>query len=85
MPGHDKQRCVICLLHALQLYNTAVTEIDKDAKRVTLSNGDTICYEALITTIPLDTTLAWLGKQKWAQQLQHSSTHIIGVGIRGNW
>eukprot|EP00878_Enallax_costatus_P013277 GHUV01013880.1.p1 GENE.GHUV01013880.1~~GHUV01013880.1.p1 ORF type:complete len:477 (+),score=117.64 GHUV01013880.1:113-1432(+) len=66
-----------------QRYDTTVTAIDKLSKRITLSTGEAIQYDALISTIPLDTTLTWLGKQQWAQQLQHSSCHIIGVGIRG--
>jgi len=48
-----------------------------------LSNGEVIHYQSLITTIPLDITLNLLGRQEWAQGLQHCSTHIIGVGIRG--
>ncbi len=27
--------------------------------------------------------LTWLGKPEWAAGLQHSSSHIIGIGIRG--
>jgi NADH dehydrogenase FAD-containing subunit len=69
----------------LQLYGAAVSAIDKDSKQVTLSNGEVIHYQSLITTIPLDITLNLLGRQEWAQGLQHCSTHIIGVGIRGQW
>lgn len=69
----------------VQLYGAVVTGIDKDAKQVILSSGAVIQYNTLISTLPLDTTLSWLGQQQWAQQLQHSSTHIIGVGIRGHW
>lgn len=36
-----------------------------------------------ISTLPLDIMLTWLGKEEWAKQLQHSSSHIVGVGIRG--
>lgn len=50
-----------------------------------LSDGQVIQYEHLLSTIPLDTTLTWLGREEWAQGLQHSSSHIIGVGIRGKW
>jgi hypothetical protein len=60
----------------------AVTNIDKDAKVVTLANGRKIAYESLISTIPLDITLRWLGKSEWADGLTHSSSHIIGIGER---
>jgi protoporphyrinogen oxidase len=39
-----------------------------------------IAYDALISTIPLDTTLRWLGKSEWADGLTHSSSHIVGIG-----
>lgn len=39
-----------------------------------------VAYDALISTIPLDTTLRWLGQGEWADGLQHSSSHIIGFG-----
>ena len=39
-----------------------------------------VAYDALISTVPLDTTLRWLGKPEWANGLQHSSSHIIGIG-----
>lgn len=61
----------------------AVTNIDKDAKTVTLADGRKIAYESLISTLPLDITLRWMGKGEWADGLTHSSSHIIGIGIRG--
>ena len=61
----------------------AVTAIDADAKRVTLASGATVAYDSLVTTMPLDITLRMLGKPEWADGLTHSSSHIIGVGIRG--
>lgn len=60
-----------------------MVSIDKDAKSVTLSDGSTITYNKMLSTMPLDITLSWLGKEEWAQGLQHSSSHIIGVGVRG--
>ena len=36
-------------------------------------------------SLPLDVTLRWAGKPEWADGLQHSSSHIIGIGIRGAW
>jgi protoporphyrinogen oxidase len=70
---------------ALQLYKASVASIDKEAKQVVLSDGQVFQYDSLISSMPLDVTLSWLGKQEWAQRLQYSSTHIIGIGIRGSW
>lgn len=39
-----------------------------------------VAYDALISTVPLDITLRWLGQAEWADGLQHSSSHIIGFG-----
>ncbi len=39
----------------------AVTSLDKDAKVATLANGQSIQYDALVSTMPLDITLRWLG------------------------
>jgi hypothetical protein len=67
------------------VYDAAVVAIDKDARQVTLSDGSVVQYDALISTMPLDTTLRWLGRRDLAAQLVHSSSHIIGVGLRGAW
>ena len=66
-----------------QKYNMNVNSIDPEAKIVTFSNGQRIAYDALISTIPLDITLNWLGREKLASGLHYSSSHIIGIGIRG--
>lgn len=39
----------------------------------------------LISTIPLDIMLRWLGRDDWADQLTYSSSHIIGLGLRGEY
>lgn len=62
-----------------------MTAIDAERQEVTLSDGRVVQYGALISTIPLDTTLGWLGQHEWAAGLHHSSSHIIGVGVRGKW
>lgn len=45
--------------HVLQRYgpDNSVVAIDSEAKVVTLANGHKIQYTALLSTIPLDTTL----------------------------
>ena len=60
-----------------------VTALDAGAKTVTLAGGQQVQYNSLISTMPLDITLRMLGKPEWADGLTHSSSHIIGVGIRG--
>ncbi len=61
----------------------AVAAVDADAKRVTLASGATVSYDSLVSTMPLDLLLRQLGQPEWADGLTHSSSHIIGVGIRG--
>lgn len=48
-----------------------VVSIDKDAKLVSLADGSQLQYESLLTTMPLDLTLQWLGKSDWAAELTH--------------
>lgn len=48
-----------------------MTNLDKDKQIATLSSGKTIQYDALISTMPLDITLTWLGKKQWADGLTH--------------
>lgn len=45
-----------------QRYNCRVTELNPKEKRVTLADGGQIKYDKLLTTIPLDHTLTWLGR-----------------------
>jgi hypothetical protein len=52
---------------------------------VTLASGATLRYGRLLSTVPLDVLLRWLGKGEWTEGLVHSSSHIIGIGIRGAW
>lgn len=48
-----------------------MTDLDKDKQIATLSSGKKIQYDALISTMPLDITLTWLGKKQWADGLTH--------------
>ena len=61
----------------------AVTAVEANKRCVTLANGQTVAYDSLVSTMPLDILLRMLGKPEWADGLTHSSSHIIGVGIRG--
>lgn len=68
-----------------QSYRQRVTAIDKDARTVLLASGERLRYGKLLSTLPLDALLQWLGKGDWAAGLRHSSTHIVGIGLRGKW
>ena len=66
-----------------QMYGLTATHVDKEKQNVTFQDGSIIEYDHLISTIPLDTILTWLGHEDWAGRLTHSSSHIVGIGIRG--
>eukprot|EP00890_Picochlorum_soloecismus_P005106 jgi/Picsp_1/5597/NSC_02956-R1_udp-galactopyranose mutase len=66
-----------------QRYNMKASSIDRERSVVTFEGGKQICYNKLISTIPLDITLTWLEQQDLANRLTHSSSHIVGIGIRG--
>jgi protoporphyrinogen oxidase len=66
-----------------QRYSRTAVSIDVANQTVTFSDGSAVHYEALLSTVPLDTLLQWVGKAEWGSALQRSSSHIIGLGIRG--
>jgi len=66
-----------------QRYNCKVTNIDAAAHVVEMADGSKIHYDKLMSTLPLDQVLKWVGKDEWADRLTHSSTHVIGLGLRG--
>ena len=67
-----------------QIYSMTVISLDAKEKVVTFENGRKIQYNKLLSTIPLDITLNWLGRDDLANKLTYSSSHIIGLGLRGN-
>ena len=48
-----------------------ITGIDKDAQVLTLKSGKKIQYDALISTMPLDIMMTWLGQKQQADVLTH--------------
>lgn len=63
-----------------------VTKVDADNKTVSMKDGTTIKYNKLITTMQVDTLAEQIGDPElvsWTKELFYSSTHVIGVGIRG--
>lgn len=67
-----------------QRYGQRAARIDAAAKTVTLTSGAVIHYNKLLTTIPLDLTLKMVGRPEVAARLTYSSSHIIGIGLRGS-
>lgn len=73
--------------------NTEIAEIDSDSKTIKFTNSNTIKYDKLISTIPIDILIQKvikptkkldvdkiLGKHG---QIKHSTTHVIGLGFDG--
>ncbi|KAI0875391.1 UDP-galactopyranose mutase [Hypoxylon argillaceum] len=63
-----------------------VTKVDAEKKIVTMADGTTIGYNKLISTMNLDQLVERMGNQELvslSKGLYYSSTHVIGVGIRG--
>jgi protoporphyrinogen oxidase len=63
-----------------------VEKVDAEAKIVTTRNGTTIKYERLVTTMALDSLVVAIDDKpliEASKDLFFSSTHVIGVGIRG--
>ncbi|RXW24621.1 hypothetical protein EST38_g1243 [Candolleomyces aberdarensis] len=65
----------------------AVISVNADTKVATLKSGQTIRYRHLISTMPVDLLAAAIGDQLLladTKQLVYSTTHVIGIGIRGS-
>ena len=81
-------RAVTNLLPASHFrFGAAIARVDPAARRLTLANGDVVPYDVLITTMPLDDLLRALtgvpDLSALASRFVHSSSHIVGVGIKG--
>lgn len=66
-----------------QRYGCKVVNVNAEESTVELADGSKIKYNKLLSTLPLDQVLTWNGKKEWADRLTHSSTHVIGLGLRG--
>ncbi|TIA26326.1 FAD/NAD(P)-binding domain-containing protein [Aureobasidium pullulans] len=66
--------------------HATVTKVDADAHKVSLKDGTTIKYGKLISTMSVDFLTEAMGNHdlhQLSKGLFYSSTHVIGVGIRG--
>ncbi len=69
-------------------FGTAAIRIDLDSRKLQLSDGRSLPYDLLITTVPLDLLCQMCeGLSREARtaaaHLLHSSVHIIGIGLQG--
>ena len=69
-------------------FNTSVSGIDWKKKTLTTAAGETLAYDAILSSMPLDV----LGKvlspavadvAAGADQLLYSHSHIVGIGLKG--
>jgi protoporphyrinogen oxidase len=63
-----------------------VAKVDADAKKAILSDGTVVKYQKLVTTMAIDMLTEKMGDPeliRLSKGLFFSSTHVIGVGVRG--
>jgi protoporphyrinogen oxidase len=69
------------------MYGAAARHIDTTSRHVALADGREFRYEQLISTMPLDRLIAMSDLARdlrpAARDLEYSSTHVIGVGLKG--
>ncbi|KAI9761551.1 MAG: hypothetical protein M4579_000942 [Chaenotheca gracillima] len=66
--------------------NGTVKKVDADNKLVSLKDGTTIHYDKLVTTMGVDSLVEFMGDKELinlSKGLFYSTTHVIGVGVRG--
>jgi protoporphyrinogen oxidase len=68
--------------------NTTVQHVDGPSKTLQLSTGETLEYEYLLSTVPVDIFTRYVGGLapeivEKAQGLKHSSTNVVGIGLKG--
>ncbi|MCJ1314588.1 hypothetical protein MMC25_008270 [Agyrium rufum] len=64
----------------------SVSKVDAKARTVTLQTGETIKYSKLVSTMAVDSLVEKMDDKElidMSKGLYYSSTHVIGVGIRG--
>ncbi|KAF4663335.1 hypothetical protein FOL47_005808 [Perkinsus chesapeaki] len=72
------------------LYNKKLERLDVANKLAVFRDGSIIRYKKMLNTVPLDITLSIIEgeefdkKEEWTTDLKYSSTHVIGLGIRGS-
>lgn len=65
----------------------AVSHVDVNSRQLYLSDGTRVGYVHLVSTMPLDIMARMVGEpslESAAAHLPYSSTHVVGVGLRGS-
>jgi protoporphyrinogen oxidase len=66
--------------------NSKVTKVDADGHKVHLKDGTVVNYKKLINTMAVDALVESMGDKELidlSKGLYYSTTHVIGVGLRG--
>ena len=76
------------LLPAAHLhFDRAIARVDTRKRRIETKSGESIEYDALISTMPLDRLLMTIDGldqlRAHAPRFVHSSSHIVGIGLSG--
>ena len=71
------------------LLGTSITELSLDNKTATLSNGETVQWEQLVSTMPLDTLVRMVAGERpelegKADRFVRARSRLFGFGIRGS-
>jgi protoporphyrinogen oxidase len=65
-----------------------LTSVHLGARRLTFDDGETVTYDHLISSVPLDLLLGMLEDapelRARAASFVHSSTHVVGIGLAGS-
>ena len=73
------------------MLNSKVVKVDVEKKIVELQSGMRISYQKLVSTMPVDDLASMISAvptalkpiQEGVKDLYYSSTHVVGIGIRG--
>lgn len=81
-------RAIAAMLPSDRLrFDRHVVSVDPSRSQILLADGDRVDYDVLISTMPLDVLLRLLVDRDdlsaVAPRFTHSSSHIVGVGLRG--
>jgi protoporphyrinogen oxidase len=69
-------------------FGAKVSGVDTRRDVLTLSDGEELRYDALISTMPVDRLMSFVSPRddaatRAASRLVHSSTHVVGLGLQG--
>lgn len=64
--------------------HNSIVSLDVDNKLAYTATGRCIKFNSMLSTMPLDRLMSMIDRPELAQGLFYSSSHIIGIGLRGN-